>query len=270
MYHTKTMKKITGMKYPACFLFGFLFLMTNGDLSAEDSLKQRVTFPDGVSLECGIGSYAHTDEYISKEKYSGNLPYFKAGLTNRHESYAYQIGIEFRYSADIRNYNVSAKVYQFSLNQGFLYPLPEFSLFSRKAFAYIGPSTELFVYANKQNIAVSGFDYAQSFAALFSLGLSSELIYPLSGSFNIESSLNFSVLSLGLRMVDMEETDESPGKPLTMFSGVNGAYRLGIRYYLLTNLSVKFSYLLGVTRISPWEPLLAASDNLTVTITYGF
>jgi hypothetical protein len=151
-----------------------------------------------------------------------------------------------------------------------LYPLSEFSLFSKEVFAYVGPSTEVFVYANKQNIAVSGFDYAQSFAALLSLGLSSEFICLLSSTLRLECSLNCGVLSLGLRMVDLEETDESPLRALTLFSGAHGSCRLGTRYYLLNNLSMKVSYLLDVTRISSWDPLHAASDNLIVTISYGF
>jgi hypothetical protein len=81
--------------------------------------------------------------------------------------------------------------------------------------------------------------------------------------------LNFAVVSLGLRMVDMEETDESLVKLLTFFAGTHGSFRLGIRYDLINNLSVKASYLLGVTRISSWDPLYAASDNLVFTITYG-
>jgi len=258
------------MKYFTPFLFGLLFLITNSNLSAQDSFNQKIIYPDGISLEYGIGSYAHTDEYISKEKYSGSLPYFNAGWAHQHETYVYNIGIDFRSSSEIKNANVSAEVYQFSLHQGFIYPLSGFTLFSKKANTYIGPATEVYVYANKQNIAVSGFDYALSFVALFSLGLSSELIYSLSSSFNIESSLNFSVLSLGLRMVDLEETDESPLKALTLFSGAHGSFRLGTRYYLLNHLSVKASYLLDVTRISSWDPLHAASDNLIFSITYGF
>ncbi len=251
------------------YLTVLLFLTTSSDLSAQDSLMRTAAYPEGISLEYGMGSYAHTDEYISKEKYSGSLPYYKIGFSNRHETYVYQIGIEFRSATDIRNYNVTAEVTEFSLNQGFLYPLPGFLLFSREAYAYIGPSTEIFVHTNKQNIAVSGFDYAQSFGVLLSLGLSSELFYSLSSRFKLESSLNVSVLSLGFRMVDMEETDESPVKPLTVFSGANGSFRLGIRYYPAAMLSVKACYLFAVTRILPWDPLYVASDNLVVTVTYG-
>ncbi len=258
------------MKWLTLLLLGLFFFVGISESCAEEPLNEKPAFAGRISLECGIGSYAHTDEYISKERYSGTLPYFGAGWTKEHENYVYQIGMHFRYSSEIENYNVSADVYQFSLNQGFLYPLPEFPLLSRKANAYMGPSAEVYVYANKQNIAVSGFDYSQSFAVLLSLGLSSELLYPLSGSLNIESSLKFSVLSLGIRMVDVEETDEPPAKLLTLLSGANGSFGLGIRYYLLRSLSVKAAYLLSATRISAWDPLLSASDNLILGVTYGF
>ena len=167
------------MRHLTVLLVGLLFLTTTPDLSAQDSLR-TAAYPEGISLEYGVGSYAHVDEYISKEKYSGNMPYYKIGWSNRHESYVYQIGIAFRSAPDIRNYGVTAEVTEFSLNQGFLYPLPGFLLFSREAYVYLGPFTDIFVYANKQNIAVSGFDYAQSYAGLLSLGLSSELHYSLS------------------------------------------------------------------------------------------
>ena len=258
------------MKYVISFLLGLSILSTNLEMFAQDSLIHNTIFPEGITLEYGIGSYAVTDEYISKEKYSGTLPFYSVKWTNRHDSYVYQVGIEFRSSSQIKNNNVSTEIFQFTLNQGFLYPLPEFSLFSKKTYAYIGPSTEVFVFYNNQIIAVSGFDYAQSFAVLLSLGLNSEIYYPLTSSINIEGSLNFSVLSLGLRMVDNEETDESPAKLLTLFSGVNGLFRLGMRYYLFDNLSVKTSYLAGFTRISVWNPLRSASDNLIFTLTYGF
>ncbi len=148
--------------------------------------------------------------------------------------------------------------------------MPKFTLFNNDAYLYLGPSTELFFYYNNQNIAVDGFDYAQSFALLISGGISSQIFYKLWDDFNIEGSLDFSVLSLGLRIVDSEEEDVSPVKILTLFSGTNLVLRLGPRYYLLDNLSIKAAYLFHLTRISSWEPLLSASDNVVFTLTYGF
>ncbi|MGB5530814.1 MAG: hypothetical protein WBQ32_12675 [Ignavibacteriaceae bacterium] len=253
-----------------CFLSLALILSFSGNLVGQDSSNQQSIFPKGITIEYGIGSYAVTDEYISTEKYSGSLPYYSIAWANQHSDYVYRLKIDFSNSTEIKNNNVTADIYQFTLNQGFSYALPKFTLFDNDAYFYIGPSTELFFYFNEQNIAVSGFDYAQSFALLISAGINSQIFYKLWNDFNIEASLDFNVFSLGFRMVDMEENDESPAKILTLISANNILFTLGPRYYLLDNLSVKASYLFHLTRINTWEPLLSASDNAVFTLTYGF
>ena len=252
------------------FLSLLLLLVFNGNLMGQDSTNQKTIFPKGLSVEYGLGSYAVTDEYISTEKYSGPLPYYSITWSNQHSDYVYHLKLDFCNSSEIKNNNVSTDIYQFTLNQGFNYALPKFTIFSKDAHLYLGPSTELFFYYNNQNIAVDGFDYAQSFALLISGGISSQLFYKLSNSFNLEGSLDFSVLSLGFRMVDSEEEDVSPVKILTIFSGTNVVFKIGPRYYLFDNLSIKAAYLFHLTRISAWEPLLSASDNVVFTFTYGF
>jgi hypothetical protein len=252
------------------FLSLTLILSFRGNLLGQDSTNQKTIFPEGVTVEYGLGDYAVTDEYISKEKYSGSLPYYRIKWANQHTNYVYHLSLNYQYSSEIKNYNVSTDIHQFTLNQGFLYPLSTFTLFNKDAYLYLGPSSELFFYYNNQNIAVSGFDYAQSIALLVSLNASSEFFYKLWDNFNIESSLGFSFLSLGFRMVDSEEEDVSPVKILTLFSGTNLVFKLGPRYYLFDNLSLKAAYLFQLTRISSWEPLLAASDNVIFTLTYGF
>jgi hypothetical protein len=247
----------------------FVFFLTQY-LQAQDSLDNKTIFPEGVTIEYGIGSYAVTDEYISKEKYSGSFPYYSITWANQHSNYVYHLKIDFGNSSEIKNYNLSANIYQFTLNQGFSYALPKFTLFNKDTYLYLGPSTEIFFYYNKQKIAVSGFDYAQSFALLISAGVNSQLFYKLWDEFNIEGTLDFNVFSLGFRMVDEEETDESPAKILTLISANNVAFTLGPRYYLFDNLSVKAAYLFHLTRINTWEPLLSASDNVVFTLTYGF
>ena len=252
------------------FLLMTLLLILTGTILCQDSINQNSIFPEGISLEYGISSYAVTDEYISHEKYSGSLPYYSITWANQHSDYVYHLKIDFGNSNEIKNYNVSADIYQFTLNQGFSYTLPKFTIFDKDAYLFLGPSTELFFYYNKQNIAVSGFDYAQSFALLISAGVNSQLFYKLWDDFNIEGTLDFNVLSLGFRMVDMEENDESPAKILTLISANNLVFTLGPRYYLIDNLSVKAAYLFHLTRIDSWEPLLSASDNIVITLIYGF
>ena len=250
--------------------FTFATLISVGNLLGQDSLSHQSTFPAGITIEYGVGNYSVKDEYISKEKYSGTLPYYFVGWTRKHETYIYRLDLSYRKSNNITNYNVSTDITQFTLNQGFLYPLETISLFKKDLYFWLGPATEFFFFINDQNIAVAGFDYAQSFAGLFSLGLNLNGIYPLSNHLQLESSLRATVLSLGFRMVDNEEDDQSAVKLLTLFSGLNSAFDLGARYYLLKRLSVKLAYKFEITRISAWQPLLSASDNLIFGLTYSF
>jgi hypothetical protein len=247
-----------------------LTFLIAGAASGQDTLSYQNIYPAGISIEYGIGNYSVKDEYISKEKYSGILPVISFGWARRHTTYVYRLDLTYRNSDNINNYTVSTDITQFTLNQGFLYPLKKKVIFKKDLYIWLGPSTEFFFFANNQNIAVTGFDYAQSYAALFSLGFQAECIFPLKRNFQLESSLRLTVLSLGYRMVDSEEDDQSPVNLLTMFSGLNSSFDLGVRYCLLNRFSAKLAYQLEVTRISAWDPLLSASDNLVLTLTYRF
>ncbi len=249
---------------------GLVLLMPGSEPSPEDSLFHQAVFPAGISVEYGLGTFSVRDEYISKEKYSGTLPRISAHWSRSHRNYFYYLSLEYRHSSEIDNYNVSTDIYQVTLHQGFLYPLSKGSLLSKDLFVFLGPSTDLHVFSNEPQIAVSGFDYAHSYAVLLSLGLHAQVIAPLGHGFQTESQLQFGALSLGVRMVDDEEEDVSPVKPLTAVAGTNLLLRMGMRYHLSGALSLKGSYGLQMTRISAWEPLLAVSDNLIMTITYGF
>ena len=71
-------------------------------------------------------------------------------------------------------------------------------------------------------------------------------------------------------MVDNEEDVQSGAKLLTLFYGLNASFDLGARYYLMDRLSVKLAYKFELIRISAWDPLLSASDNLIIGLTYSF
>ena len=258
------------MKINLKIILSALTFLIAGQVSGQDSLSNLDVYPAGISFEYGIGNYSVKDEYISKEKYSGTLPYFSFGWVRKHNKYVYRLKMAFRNSNDIYNHNVSTDIYQFALNQGFLYPLKKMTLFKKDLFIWLGPSTGFYFYYSKPNIAVGGFDYAQSLAGLFAVGFNTDVIYPLKHNFQLESSLSLTVLSLGFHIVDSDEDDQPPVKPLTLFSGLNSSIDLGARYYLFNRLSVKLTYKFELTRISPWEPLLSASDNVIIGLTYKF
>lgn len=133
---------------------------------------------------------------------------------------------------------------------------------------------ELYMYYNKQDVATEGINISFSFATLFSVGDHSDIIVPIRHSLQIEGSIGLSLLSLGVRMIDIEAAKEDEEvsllKLLTAFSGTNASSSLGFRFFLFKKFSIKFAYKMQLTRISSWDHLIAASDNVIATLTYQF
>jgi hypothetical protein len=239
-------------------------------LFAQENITKQSIFPAGISVEYGKGQYSVRDEYISREKYSGTIPFYKVQWSRHHLNYNYLLELSYQNSSEIKNNNISAKIYQFLLSQSFLYPVSIHNIFSRDLYTFIGPMTEFYFYYNKPEIAVSGFDYAQSAAGLFSLGLSIHTVYPLYDKLKLEGIFKLSVLSMGIRLIDSEEEDVSPVKLLSLLAGTHASLNAGVRYSITENFSVKAAYQFQLTRITSWDPLLSASDNILLTITCGF
>jgi len=262
--------KVRTMRTKSKLIISSLVLFIAVESLAQDTASHPNLYPEGISIAYGLGSYSVKDEYISNEKYSGMLPYYSVGWVRQHNKYIYKLEMAYRYSNEIYNYNVSSEITQLNINQGFLYPLEKKTLFTKDLYIWLGPSTELFLYYGKPKIAVTGFDYTQSYAILFALGLNADAIYPFNSNIQLESSLSLTALSLGWRMVDVEEENQSPVKLLTLFSGLHTSIHLGVRYYLSNQLSIKLAYLFELTRVSAWNPLLSASDNVILGLTYRF
>lgn len=245
-------------------------LVLSINLSGQSSTSEPVGYPGGISLQYGMGSYALKDNYISPERYDGLLPYFALGWTRTHEKYVYKLSFAFRQGDDITNYNVSTQILSFRLSQGFLYPLKPVKLFKRDLGLWIGPSTDIFYYDNNPNIAVSGFDYTNSYATLFSLGFRGDAIYPIAEKLSVESSLQSTILSLGTRSVDSEEGDQSGTKPLTLASGLHASFDLGIYLDLFHWLSMGLTYKFEITRITEWENILSSTNSAIIDLRIKF
>lgn len=134
------------MKTSSSVLIPCFILLITGNLHSQDSLNHQTVFSEGIAVHGGIGWLAVRDEYISKERYAGLLPYSAIGWSRFHETYGYNLALEYRYGSAMKNHNVSAQITEFSLNLDYLYPVGEFALFSRDVLAYLGPSPELFLH----------------------------------------------------------------------------------------------------------------------------
>jgi len=249
------------------------FLVVNPGFTAtvrsQSNVVPETRSASGLTVEYGGGDFGITDENISPEKYSGSLPFFGVQWARDHTRNHFRLGLEVRDSDTIRNYNVSTNIMQFALYQAFLYPLSDTRLFGRDMILLVGPSTELYMLFNSQDIAVGALGFAESVAVLASIGVRAELVMPLSHRLQSEGSLRAGILSLGARTVDDERNDESPGSFLTVLSGTHIVFRLGVRCAISERWSCRLAYASEVTRIRPWQPLLSASDSLIFGLTWG-
>ena len=248
-------------------LSGFLWLQ---DLSGQDTIQSENKYPEGIYAEYSLGRLAFKDQYISKEKYAGPIAQYRFGWAREHEKYIYRLRFSYGFSDQIKNNNARTSITQVMLNQGFLYPLKPAQLFHKDLHIFLGPSTDFIYFFNEPDIAVAGFDYSQSFAAMLSVGLNTDVVYPITQKFQIESFLSLSVLSFTFRAVDSDEDDASPAKLLTLFKGLNGTFDFGARYFIVNNFSLRVAYEFQLLTISPWDPITAASDHLVFGLTYSF
>jgi hypothetical protein len=252
------------------FTLSLSILFVTGKAAGQETSAGSVLGP-GLSVEYGLGHYAVTDEYFSTEKYSGTLPYLRVNWCREHTKSIYHVGLEVRTSSEIRNYSISTDIMQFSLTQGFLYPLRKTSLFNKDLHLFAGPHTEIFLLMNTQNLAVSALGFGLSVSALISVGARAGFVMPLSPRLSAEGAIQAGILSLGIRTVD-DETSEDAGDPklLTPLTGTHSSLRLGLRYRLSDAFSGQLAYQFTLTRIKPWVPLLAASDTVIAGLTWSF
>ncbi len=247
-------------------------LIITSQVLAQDTVNNKNIFPSGIFVGYGLGSYSVKDEYISKEKYSGTLPYFNIEWTRFHNKHAYRLEFEYRSSENISNNNISAKVGQFTFNQDFIYSIGNFSIFSRSIYAYLGPSLQFFYYDIYYNFADPGTYFSpKTFGLIASLGINTEFIYQLNNKFIVESDLHLNLISFTVKDNDEQKYGDESNPTLTsVFTATKFDFALSVRYYLLEKVSISLGYKFDFSRINKWEPYMAASDNFLTSLNYEF
>lgn len=257
----------------------FLFLTamavtgTAGYPEAQPTTEFENLFIQGISVTLGAGNFAVSDEVVSKNVYSGILPYFGMSWTRFHSDHAFKVGFEFRQSTHIKNYSRRAEITQFSIHRSWLYPLGNYPFLSKKALVYIGPMTEFYFFFNQPRLEGDGLMLDFSLLSLLSLGIDSDVIIPLSPAVQLEGSLRLALFSFGIQMPEVEEAgdgSEERAGLLNAANGMNVVSDCGFRYRFNSSISMRLSYGLPITLISKWRRFVAASDNLMISISVHF
>jgi len=80
--------------------------MYTGRSSAQELQTDPVPISHGITVTGGIGHYAVRDEYISDEKYSGNMPSWSLGWSSPHGTHSYFLDLRYCGSTEIENYTI--------------------------------------------------------------------------------------------------------------------------------------------------------------------
>lgn len=166
------------------FLASALILCVLAVQGQEDDPEISI-FPAGVHAALVFGKIAVKDKYISNEKYSGPIYSYTVSWSRIHEEYAYRLKFNYGFTDRITNNNASTGITLVLLSQGFLYSLKGKKITGHDLYVWMGPATDFVFFINQPNIAVDGFDYAQSSAAMLSLGINAKAVYPVSKKFSI-------------------------------------------------------------------------------------
>jgi len=247
-----------------------ILMLGTTQVSGQAEEPELIAYPEGISIRYGLSSFAMRDRYISPERYAGALPYYSLGWVRAHRRYVYTLDFHFQYSQEIENYHVKSDVLVFNLNQGFIYPLKPVHLFRRELALWMGPAVDVEYFENNPRIAVSGFDYTNSYLTMISLGLRGDGIYPMSGKFTLKSSLRMNLLTLGRRTVDSEEDNQPGTRLLYPVNGMHVVFELGTGYDLLNWLSLGVSYRFELIRATAWDDVLTAANGAFMELQVHF
>ena len=233
---------------------------------AQDTIDTPAIYPAGIFISYGIGPYSVRDDYISKERYSGLLPYYNVEWVHFKKKNGYRLQFEYRITQDISNNNISADAQQFSFNQDFIYSIGNFPLFSSPVYAYLGPSVQAFYYEIQYRFADPGtFISPVTNGVIGSLGVNAALVYKVNRKFLAEAFLRSNLISVtGKKINDDEHPNESNPALLTMVTATKLDLELSFRYYMLERLSVSLGYKFDLSRINKWDPYSAVSNSLII------
>jgi hypothetical protein len=222
--------------------------------------KERFKNPLGLSVEYGFGSTAIVDEFISKERYSGNLPYIGFWYGRQHEKSAYQVGLTYQKNESLKNYTITAGFSRVSLNYDLWYPVKHFQIFNQPSVFSLGPSIEYFEYEFSSNFISNHRSFSELIMA--SLGMNFLLDYQLSDKFSAGLFLRTNILGVSAKTHDNDRYEDMD----TMFLGLIVANNLNadllVKYRIWKFLSAGLKYKAQYTRSTSWDP----SKNFTNTL----
>jgi hypothetical protein len=253
-----------------------LFLMTiissySFLLFGQDSSAYQQNNPKSMSFDGGIGFLSIRDEGISKERYTGLLPYYGFSYYKYNKNEISGKEFSFFLGREIKNYNMSAKIIHFYYRGYTISPKYHFSMFSKPGILFLGYNDNFFLHYRTQNIAKGGFAVynAHSIFITHSLGLSASCHYQMHSKIQLKGIFHFGIISYACAgLVDPDKYDDALFKFTTFLDVIDSSVKLELQYQIHNRISASLGYQMYVNRITAWTYFLSANDNLFLTLNW--
>jgi hypothetical protein len=244
----------------------FLFSLTTGFLFSQNTNTEQKS----ISAVFGIGNNHLTDEYISKNEYTGISNSYGLEWIDRNNSRLTGVGFDFKTINNLKNMNNVAATYDFLIHYKYLYNIYSGKLFARPINIFLGPDFGFCIHYRDQKVAYSS--QALSLASLFSANAALCAVGNISESFSISGNLSLSVLSFTIRTPSLEDANHVP-TPVALL-GIPKAVNLNTSVFANYSISENFTFQLGYRlmflEINKWDYFRLINDNVIIQCGVNF
>lgn len=234
-------------------------------VSAQDS---TATNRLGLSIEYGMGGVAVTDEYISKERYSGSLPYIGVWYGRLIDRQGFQLGFTFQQDPDLENHAVRAEYSRVNLNFDQFYRMKEFRVCSKPASWYFGPSAEYFEYEFISRVSANHNVFSE--LIMVSVGINSLLEWRFTEKFTASAFIRSNVIGVNSKTHDERQFPDKNSVLQTLLTANNLDGDLAVRYRIVNRFSLGLKGKAQYTRSSGWDRSNAFVNTLLLIVTVHF
>lgn len=222
----------------------------------------------GLTVEYGIGAVALTDQYISKERYTGTIPYFFAGYGRMNDTKGFMVGFMYQHDDELENYNILADLKRTSLNFDQYFRLKEFQLFNKPATWYLGPSVEYFEYELTNRFSSTHKVFSELIMA--TAGINTLLDWQFGGKFNALFFFRTNVIGVSSKNHDEYRYPDKNSVLQTPLTANNIYADLRVDYRFIKRLSVGLKGIAQYTRSTGWDDSRTFINSISGNVTIHF
>lgn len=215
----------------------------------------------GLIVEYGLGGVALKDQYISKERYTGTIPFLGVYYGRLDERKGYQLGFTFQKDNELENFAIRAEYMRASLNFDQFFTVKSFLMAGKEAAWHIGPSVEYFEYELTNRFSSNHKAWSELIMA--SVGINTLLDWQFGKKFTASAFLRSNVIGMSYKTHDERKFPDKNSILQTLVTANNLDAELAVRYKIVKRISLGLKGRAQYTRSTGWDDSNCFVNSLT-------